>query len=203
VRILVDCRWATDDPHDALSVATRGIVAALGRRHPLTMIVSDRSQLHVLPDLPWQLLRSPDDPRELFTALGLNTISPDVVFSPAPMWGSFGRRFALVTGVGGDARRSLARRRRSGPALGALTMLRMVPLLGRVLLARADAIVTTSPSDQRRAIGASRTRQPVLALDPRTLESAEAEAWSEPAERLLELFAALTEARGSRLGPEA
>jgi hypothetical protein len=191
VRILVDCRWATDDPNDRLSTTTRGLVAALARRARVTMIVSTHDQLRVLPDLPWQLLRSPDDPRELFTALGLNTLQPDVVFSPAPMWGSIGRRYPLVTGTGQDSRRSLANRRRSGPTMGVLTWLRMIPLLRRLLLARADAIVTTSASDQRAAIGASRTRQPVLALAPSRVDTPDPDAWTEPAERLLELFAAL------------
>ncbi|RWZ61328.1 hypothetical protein ELQ92_10005 [Labedella populi] len=191
MRILVDCRWTTDDPDDPLSNATRGIMAALVRRRPVTMIISDHRQLTLLPDAPWQLLRSPDDPRELLTALGLNTVKPDVVFSPAPMWGSVGRRYALVTGLGVDARRSLARRRASGPAVGPLTWLRMIPLLRRLLLARADAIVTTSSSAQRTAIGASRTRQPVVALAPRDIGTADPTAWAEPAERLLEVFAAL------------
>lgn len=195
MRILVDCRWATDDPNDRLSTTTRGLVAALARRGRVTMIVSAHDQLRLLPDLPWQLLRSPDDPRELLTALGLNTIAPDVVFSPAPMWGSVGRRYALVTGTGQDSRRTLAARRRSGPAIGALTWLRMVPLLRRLLLARADAIVTTSSADQRAAIGQSRTRQPVVALAPSTVDTAAPEAWAEPAERLLELFAALAARR--------
>ena len=195
MRILVDCRWATDDTNDRLSSTTRGLVAALARRGRVTMIVSTREQLRLLPDLPWQLLRSPDDPRELFTALGLNTIDPDVVFSPAPMWGSAGRRYALVTGTGQDARRTIADRRRSGPAIGALTWLRMVPLLRRLLLARADAIVTTTSSDQRIAIGASRTRQPVLGLAPSRLDATDPDAWAEPAERLLELFAALVARR--------
>ncbi len=195
MRIVVDCRWATDDPDDRLSTATRGIVAALARRHPITMTISDHRQLRVLPDLPWQLLRSPDDPRELFTALGLNTIAPDVVFSPAPMWGSVGRRYVLVAGVGADARRGLRERRRRGPAIGVLTWLRMVPVLRRLVLARADAIVTTSSSAQRAAIGTSRTRQPVLALAPADIASPEPAAWAEPAERLLELFAALAPRR--------
>lgn len=191
MRILVDCRWATDDPNDRLSTTTRGLVAALAQHHRVTMIVSSHDQLRILPDLPWQLLRSPDDPRELLTALGLNTIEPDVVFSPAPMWGSVGRRYALVTGTGQESRRTLADRRRSGPRLGLLTWLRMVPVLRRVLLARADAIVTTSSSDQRTAIGASRTRQPVLALAPEDISSVDPAAWREPADRLIELFSAL------------
>jgi hypothetical protein len=195
VRILVDCRWATDDPADRLSTTTRGITAALARRGRVTMIISSHDQLALLPDLPWQLLRSPDDPRELLTALGLNTVAPDVVFSPAPMWGSVGRRYVLVTGTGQDSRRAFASRRRSGPAIGPLTWLRMVPVLRRLLLARADAIVTTSSSDQRSAIGASRTRQPVLALAPARIDAVTAEEWAEPAERLLELFAALVARR--------
>ncbi|RWZ51783.1 hypothetical protein ELQ90_06710 [Labedella phragmitis] len=195
MRILVDCRWATDDPDDRLSTATRGIVAALARRRPVTMIISDHRQLALLPDAPWQLLRSPDDPRELLTALGLNTVDPDVVFSPAPMWGSAGRRYALVTGVGADARRSLSRRRTSGPAIGVLTWLRMIPLLSRLLIARADAIVTTSSSSQREAIGASRTRQPVVALGALDVDSTDPGAWAEAAERLLEVFAAFATRR--------
>lgn len=159
------------------------------------MIISSHDQLRLLPDLPWQLLRSPDDPRELFTALGLNTVAPDVVFSPAPMWGSIGRRYALVTGTGQESRRTLAGRRRSGPSIGALTWLRMVPVLRRLLLARADAIVSTSSSDQRAAIGASRTHQPVVALAPSRIDAVEPEAWAEQAERLLELFAALAARR--------
>ena len=71
----------------------------------------------------------------------------------------------------------------------------MVPFLRRILLARADAIVTTTSSDQRTAIGASRTRQPVLGLAPSSVDTLDAEAWAEPAERLLELFAALASRR--------
>jgi hypothetical protein len=195
VRILVDCRWATEDPNDRLSITTRGLVSALARRCRVTMIVSTHDQLRLLPELPWQLLRSPDDPRELLTAYGLNTVAPDVVFSPAPMWGSVGRRYVLVTGTGQDSRRTLRGRRLSGPAVGALTWLRMTPLLRRVLLARADAIVTTSSSDQRTAIGASRTRQPVLALAPSRVDAVEPDVWSEPADHLVELFSALVSRR--------
>jgi len=96
VRIVVDCRYVRIGHHDGISRFTAGIVTELGKRHPLTMLVSDHRQLDMLPPLPWQLVSSPTSPREPLVALQVRKLRPDVVFSPMQTMGSWGRNYRLL-----------------------------------------------------------------------------------------------------------
>ena len=60
------------------------------------MLVSDRRQLAQLPDLPYHLVSSPTSIREPLVALAVRRFAPDVVFSPMQTMGSWGRRYRLV-----------------------------------------------------------------------------------------------------------
>ena len=99
MKLLFDCRYTRFERHDGISRYTAGLVTALAKLHPLTMIISDERQLALLPDLPWILAPSPTSAAEPWVGRKMNKESPDVVFTPMQTMGPFGRRFALVTTV--------------------------------------------------------------------------------------------------------
>ena len=96
MKILFDCRYVRVDRHDGISRYSVGLVTALARLHPVTMLVSDRAQLAQLPDLPHHLVSGPTSIREPLLARAVRRFSPDVVFSPMQTMGSWGRDYRLV-----------------------------------------------------------------------------------------------------------
>ena len=79
MRIVVDCRYTRLERHDGISRYTAEIVAELAKLHDVTMLISDRRQRAMLPDLPWEKVTSPTGPLEPFVALQVNPLRPDVV----------------------------------------------------------------------------------------------------------------------------
>lgn len=96
MRVLFDCRYVRVDHHDGISRYSARLVAALARRMPVEMLISDEAQLAQLPDLPWHLVSSPTSLREPWIARQINPLEPDAVFSPLQTMGSMGRRYGLV-----------------------------------------------------------------------------------------------------------
>jgi glycosyltransferase involved in cell wall biosynthesis len=96
VKLVFDCRYTRLGRHDGISRYTAGVVEALSRLHPVTMLVSDERQLEMLPDLPWVLGSDPTSLREPWVAHQVNKAHPDVVFSPMQTMGSLGRRYKLI-----------------------------------------------------------------------------------------------------------
>lgn len=99
MRLYFDCRYTRFERHDGISRYTAGLVTALAKLQPLTMIINDERQLKLLPDLPWVMAPSPTSAGEPWVSRKLNALNPDVVFTPMQTMGPFGRRFALVTTV--------------------------------------------------------------------------------------------------------
>lgn len=99
MKILFDCRYTRLERHDGISRFTAGLVDALARLHPVTMIICDERQLSMLPDLPWVMAPSPTAATEPLVSRKLNEHQPDVVYTPMQTMGPFGRRFGLVTTV--------------------------------------------------------------------------------------------------------
>ena len=99
VRLYFDCRYTRFERHDGISRYTAGLITALAKLQPLTMIINDKRQLTLLPDLPWVMAPSPTSAGEPWVSRKLNALQPDVVFTPMQTMGPFGRRFALVTTV--------------------------------------------------------------------------------------------------------
>lgn len=101
MRIVVDCRYVRFPRHDGISRFTAGIVDAL---HPLLretesleLLISDERQLAMLPEgLPWHRVSGPTSAREPLIARQVNRLAPDVVFSPMQTMGALGRRYPLV-----------------------------------------------------------------------------------------------------------
>ena len=59
MKILFDCRYTRFPRHDGISRFTSGLVTALAKLVPVTMVISDERQLAMLPGLPWVLGPSP------------------------------------------------------------------------------------------------------------------------------------------------
>ncbi|MEO6200967.1 MAG: glycosyltransferase family 1 protein [Cryobacterium sp.] len=166
MRIVVDCRYTRFDRHDGISRYTVGLVTELGKLHPLTMLISDHRQLAMLPALPWQLVSAPTSVREPFVALTVNRLRPDVVFSPMQTMGSWGRRYRLLLTV----HDLIYYRNRTPPhefswpirLLWRLYHLSWWPQ--RMLLNRADGVVTVSETTAALIAEHSLTERPVTVI---------------------------------------
>jgi glycosyltransferase involved in cell wall biosynthesis len=150
LRVVFDCRYTRTDRHDGISRYTAGLVTELSRLHPVTMLISDHRQLALLPALPWQLVRSPTSLLEPLAALTVNKLRPDIVFSPMQTMGSWGRRYRLVLTV-----HDLIYYRNRTPPREFSPLIRLLWRLyhlswapQRMLLNRADAVVTVSETTQ-------------------------------------------------------
>jgi glycosyltransferase involved in cell wall biosynthesis len=146
VRIVVDCRYTRIGRHDGISRFTAGIVNELGKRHPLTMLISDHRQLDLLPPLPWQLVSSPTSILEPLVALQVRKLKPDLVYTPMQTMGSWGRDYKLLLTVHDLIYYEHRTPPRDLPALVRL-LWRLYHLAWwpqRMLLNRADGVVTVS-----------------------------------------------------------
>lgn len=146
MNIVVDCRYTRFEQHDGISRYTAGLVTALARLHPVTMLISDPRQLALLPALPWQRVSAPTSIREPLVALQVNRLHPDVVFSPMQTMGSWGRKYRLLLTV-----HDLIYYRNRTPPRNLPAAIRLLWRLyhlswwpQRLLLNRADGIVTVS-----------------------------------------------------------
>jgi glycosyltransferase involved in cell wall biosynthesis len=166
VRVLVDCRYTSVPRHNGISRYTAGLVAALAELHPVEMLISDRRQLPLLPDLPWHLVSAPTSIREPLVAWQVRRLRPDVVFSPMQTMGTWGRDYRLVLTL-----HDLIYYRHPTPppefaapirALWRLYHLAWWPQ--RLLLNRADAVVTVSETTAALMAQHHLTRRPVTVV---------------------------------------
>ncbi|WP_167139585.1 glycosyltransferase family 1 protein [Diaminobutyricimonas sp. TR449] len=146
MRIVIDCRYIRLGQHDGISRYTAGIVTALLKLHPVTMLISDERQLEMLPDAPWHRVSAPTSIHEPFLARQVNPLKPDVVFTPMQTMGSFGRQYRFVNTIHDLIYYSHPTPPRNLPwpvrVLWRLYHLSWWPQ--RFLLNRADAVVTVS-----------------------------------------------------------
>ncbi|NQX10216.1 glycosyltransferase family 4 protein [Microbacteriaceae bacterium VKM Ac-2855] len=150
MKIVIDCRYTRLERHDGISRYTASIAAELGRLvrpgDTITMLISDRRQLTLLPALPWEKVTAPTSPFEPLVALLVNRLRPDVVFSPMQTMGSFGRRYRLVLTVHDLIyyRHRTPPRDLPGFVRGLWRLYHLAWWPQRMLLNRADTIVTVS-----------------------------------------------------------
>ncbi|QWL32283.1 glycosyltransferase family 4 protein [Rathayibacter toxicus] len=146
MRIVVDCRYAQPDRHNGISRYTVELVRELALLHDVTMLISDRRQLALLPSLPWERITRPNSIFEPFVAFLVNRLQPDVVFSPMQTMGSLGRRYRLVLSVHDVICYRHPTPPNDTPAVIRLLwrLYHLTPWRQRRLLQRADAVVTVS-----------------------------------------------------------
>lgn len=169
MRLLLDARYTRLGRHDGISrygASLAEAVAGLAADTPdldVALLVSDPRQLAMLPELPHVTGPSPVSAAEAATALVLNRYAPDVVFSPMQTMGSAGRRYGLVLTL-----HDLIYYDHPQPPADLPAAVRAGWRLyhrawwpQRLLLDRADAVVTVSHTT-RELIAAHRlTRRPV------------------------------------------
>jgi len=166
VRIVVDCRYTRLGHHDGISRYGARIAEALGRLHPVTMLISDERQLAMLPELPWAKVSGPTSPREPWVARQVNRLEPDVVFTPMQTMGSWGRRYGLVLTL-----HDLIYYRHRTPPRELPAPIRLLWRLyhlawwpQRLLLNRADAVATVSQTTRGLIRRHRLTRRPVVVI---------------------------------------
>ncbi|MDF2443521.1 MAG: hypothetical protein JWR01_1724, partial [Subtercola sp.] len=178
MKIVFDCRYTRIGRHDGISRYTAGLVTALAAEHPVTMLISDRRQLEMLPDLPFAMASSPTSPRELFVARQVNKLEPDVVFTPMQTMGTMGRKYPLALTV-----HDLIYYSNPTPPREFAWPLRLLWRLyhtawwpQRLLLNRADAVVTVSHTTRALVEQHHLTSKPIVvvsnAADVLTAEAA-------------------------------
>lgn len=164
MRVFVDARWTRIDQHDGISRYGASLIEALHRLYPVTMLVHDDRQLAKLPaGVPHVKVNSPFSPRELVLSRTLHRLGADVVFSPLQVIGGFRRRYALIVTL-----HDLIYYRHPRPP-GFLPLPVRVAWRAyhqaywpqRVLLNRADAVVTVSETTAGLIQEYRLTRRPV------------------------------------------
>ncbi|RPF22632.1 glycosyltransferase family 4 protein [Myceligenerans xiligouense] len=165
-RVLVDCRYVRIGRHDGISRYTAGIVRELARLMPLELLIHDERQLAHLPDLPWHRISAPTSWREPFVAWQVRRLRPDVVFSPMQTMGSWGRNYRLVLTLHDLIyyRNPMPPRDLPGPVRLLWRLFHLAWWPQRVLLNRADAVVTVSGTTAGLIAGKRLTRRPVTVV---------------------------------------
>ncbi|MCP3426820.1 glycosyltransferase family 4 protein [Rothia sp. AR01] len=170
MRLVVDARYVRP-VHDGISRYTAELLHALKRRMDrgaepglrVAMLVSDEAQLTQLPDLPRIPGGSPTGPLEPLTSWRLNRYRPDVLFSPMQTVGGVGRRFPLVLTLHDLIYYEHPRPPGFLPAPVRLgwRLFHTSYAPQRLLLNRADAVVTVSETTRRLMAEHRLTRRPV------------------------------------------
>ncbi|MEY2848146.1 MAG: hypothetical protein RI885_811 [Actinomycetota bacterium] len=168
MKVVFDCRYTRLVRHDGISRYTAGLVTAFARLHPVTMLVSDERQLTMLPDLPWELGPSQTSWREPWSAVAINRLGPDVVYSPMQTIGSAHRRFRLILTI-----HDMVFYRTRTPPTGLPWYVRLIWwgfyltfIPQRMALNRGEAVVTGSFNCEREMTEARLTRRPVSVIRP-------------------------------------
>ncbi|MER7014007.1 glycosyltransferase family 1 protein [Saccharopolyspora sp. NPDC000359] len=167
MKIVVDARWTRTDQHDGISRYGASLIEALHHLHPVTMLIHDERQLRLLPeDVPHLKVNSPFSPRELWLSRTLNRLGADVVFSPLQVIGGFRREYRLVLTL-----HDLIYYRHPEPPGFLPLPVRIAWRLyhkafwpQRVMLNRADAVVTVSETTRKLIAEHRLTRRPVTVV---------------------------------------
>lgn len=96
MKIVIDARFTRTDHHDGISRYGSSLIAATSKIADVTMLISDKRQLALLPDVPYVMINSPLSPMELFVARKVNPLGADVVVCPMQTMGTLGRRYGLI-----------------------------------------------------------------------------------------------------------
>ncbi|GLK18649.1 glycosyltransferase family 4 protein [Herbiconiux flava] len=174
MRLAIDCRYTRIGRHDGISRYTAGVVTALKALKDaddpaldgvqLAMIVSDERQLEMLPELPWAKVSGPTSVLEPLVALQVNRLRPDAVISPMQTMGTLGRRYRLALTV-----HDLIYYSNPEPPHDLPGFVRVLWRLyhkawwpQRLLLNRADAVVTVSETTRSLIAQHELTTKPVV-----------------------------------------
>ncbi|MEO7148301.1 MAG: glycosyltransferase, partial [Terrimesophilobacter sp.] len=166
MKLIFDCRYTRVGRHDGISRYTAGVVEAVSRLHPVTMLINDERQLANLPNLPWIMGPNPTSVFEPFVTRVVNRAHPDVVFSPMQTMGAFRRKYRLILTL-----HDLIYYNNPKPPVNLPWIIRAVWRIyhlaywpQRLVLNRADAVVTGSNSAKAQIEAHHLTKRPVTVV---------------------------------------
>lgn len=143
-----DCRFIKVNQHDGISRFSAELFARVSNQVPVTAIISDPRQLEKLPeDVAHVILNDPTRAlQELLLPGRLNKLGASVVFSPMQTMGSLGKRYRLVLTLHDLIyyKHRTPPRWLSWPVRLAWRLFHLSFAPVRILLGRADAVVTIS-----------------------------------------------------------
>ena len=169
MKLLFDARYIRTDFHDGVSRYSTELGNALAKITAVTFLISDLAQLQFLPKkATYELIHSPTSVKEPFTALILNKLAPDVVFSPMQTMGTLGRKYKQIL----TTHDTLYYRHPTPP-----TNTNIGPLLKigwrlyhatyipeRLALNSADHVVTVSHTVKQELVDAKLTKRPITVV---------------------------------------
>ena len=166
--VFFDCRFIRVDHHDGISRFSSELFKSLSKIESVTAIISDIQQLKELPrEAEYFLANDPKNPLlELFLPRRLNKQGASIVFSPMQTMGSFGKKYRLILTL----HDLIYYKHRKPPVFLAwpirlawrLFHLSFIPV--RLLLNRADAVVTISDTTKSLIEINRLTRRPVTVV---------------------------------------
>ena len=164
MKIFFDARWTRTVRHDGVSRYGAELARALAKIHPITLLISDKEQLHLLPkNVPYLLVNHPTSPKELLLPRRLTTLGADVVFSPLQVMGIWGRKYKLILTL-----QDLIYYKNPKPPTFLPAHERLAWWLfhqaywpQRLLLNQADYITTVSEESKKEILAAHLTNRPV------------------------------------------
>lgn len=165
--VFFDGRYMRVDFPDGITRFSLGLISLLGQQRDLTVLVDSAEQASLLPEhVKWHRVNPIVSPRELFLGRTLNQLGARLLFSPMQITGAIGRRFKLVLTL-----HDLIYYRHPEPPSHFPLWIRTVWRLfhkaywpQRLLLDRADAIVTVSNSVARQIKRARLTNRPTFVV---------------------------------------
>lgn len=165
MKLIFDCRFIRVDHHDGISRFSAELFTAVARRRSLIALISSKDQLRWLPEGTDFVLAN--DPTHALAELSLprllNKTGATHVFSPMQTMGSLGRKYKLVLTLHDLIYYSHPKAPQFLPlhVRIAWRIYHMSYLPVRVLLNRADAVVTVSNTSKNLILGKKLTKRDV------------------------------------------
>lgn len=167
MRFFFDARYIRTDFHDGVSRYSTELGRAVAAQAPVTFLISDPGQRELLPEgTETIMLHGPTSALEPLTALRLNRHRPDVVFTPLQTMGSIGRRYKLILTL-----QDIIYYRDPKPPTNLPPHIRLGWWLfhqaywpQRLVLNRADAVVTVSETSRKYIERYRLTRRPITVV---------------------------------------
>lgn len=171
--VFFDGRFMRVDYPDGITRFSLGLIRSLGHQRELTVLVDSREQANLLPpNVNWKLVNPLVSAREFFLGQALNRAGAQLLFSPMQLTGAIGRKFKLVLTL-----HDLIYYRHPEPPNDFPMWIKLVWRMfhraywpQRILLDRADAVVTVSNTVASQIRANRLTNRPVFVV-PNAAES--------------------------------
>lgn len=165
MRIFFDARYIETTTQSGIGRYSIELGQALSRLTPVTFLIHTDEQRAYLPkDAEAIKIHAPTSFKEPFTALVLNKLKPDVVFSPMQTMGAWGRKYKLILTLHDLIyyRHRTPPRQFSWPVRLGWRLYHATYIPQRIALNSADIVATVSKTSKEDILKARLTKRPVV-----------------------------------------